>query len=62
MTKDNQTNELTGLLTISRFREVAHQALENTDLRAQGVSFIYLDIENFKYYNEIMGFSAGDEV
>lgn len=62
MTKNNQTNELTGLLTISRFREVAHQALENTDLRAQGVSFIYLDIENFKNYNEIMGFSAGDEV
>ena len=31
MTKNNQTNELTGLLTISRFREVAHQALENTD-------------------------------
>ena len=62
MTKNNQTNELTGLLTISRFREVAYDALENTDLRAQGVSFIYLDIENFKNYNEIMGFSAGDEV
>lgn len=53
-------DKLTGALNLTAFKEDADQIMkENPDLK---FAVVYIDIENFKYINDIMGYSFGDDI
>ncbi|MBV8143605.1 MAG: diguanylate cyclase, partial [Gammaproteobacteria bacterium] len=53
---------LTGLANRQRCIERAAQLLELAEAAGSGVSFIYMDLNNFKRINESFGHSVGDAV
>ena len=55
-------DELTRIPNMNTFRGAVRVLLEGTDELGTHFSIIYFDIENFRYYNERMGFAAGDEL
>ena len=61
MLTEAETDPLTGLPNILYFREHADKLLN--DLSADiPVTFLYMDIQNFKNYNEKYGFQGGDSL
>ena len=59
MMTEAETDPLTGLPNILYFREHADKLLHETSSDIP-VTFLYLDIRNFKAYNEKYGFNSGD--
>ncbi|MCR5526222.1 MAG: EAL domain-containing protein [Lachnospiraceae bacterium] len=57
--KKGNLDELTGLMSYSRFRLEIDKILSNPDALASK-AFVYFNIENFKNYNEKYGIEAGD--
>lgn len=55
-------DELTGIPNMHTFRSAVEVLFEGTDELGTRFSILYLDIENFKAYNEKHGFPAGDEL
>ncbi|MBR3538343.1 MAG: GGDEF and EAL domain-containing protein [Eubacterium sp.] len=56
------TDELTGLFTMSFFYHRVQLLLASPDSWRQDISFLHFDIPNFKLYNERHGFKKGDEL
>lgn len=50
---------LTGLLSYEKFREDTQKLL---DSRTSGLIMISMDIQNFKYINEVLGYVEGDRI
>ena len=55
-------DELTGIGSMHAFRGTATMAIEDAQRRGKKVALLYIDIENFKSYNQRYGFAAGDEL
>lgn len=58
----SQTDPLTGLLNVRHLQEFATRILRSAQRRAEPVSVIYLDVDDFKHFNDSQGHRAGDEV
>ena len=51
-------DSLTGLLSFSRFREEAERLIVGAD--AQSYLMVYVDFDNFRYFNQKYGYQTGD--
>ncbi len=58
----SSTDPLTGLLNARHIKEVATTILRAAQSRAEPVTFIFFDINNFKQINDTHGHQQGDEV
>lgn len=56
------TDELTGLGNHRNFQDAIRMGIKEADSRAGELSLILIDVSHFKFYNEILGHQAGDEV
>jgi diguanylate cyclase (GGDEF)-like protein len=57
-----ETDILTGLFNMSFFYQHVGKLMNSTENRKADLSIIHFDISNFKLYNELHGFTAGDEL
>ena len=55
-------DELTNLMDIYNLRQVGEKILIDQNYRQKGLSFVFLDLDNFKLINEKHGFKAGDKL
>ncbi len=55
-------DELTGINNMVHFRSEAEKIMKYVTTDKENLIFLYLDIENFKFYNEKYGFVAGNEL
>lgn len=55
-------DELTGIHNMMYFRREAYKTLIDEDSSIEDLVFLFLDIENFKSYNETYGFHKGNEL
>lgn len=62
MKKSLMTDELTDIANMYAFREKAPRLLKKMEEQADVPVFLYIDIENFKNYNESYGFNSGDKL
>ena len=53
-------DDLTGIHNMFFFRSEAEKLISYVTTDRDNIVFLYLDIENFKYYNEKYGFQAGN--
>ncbi|PIQ27698.1 GGDEF domain-containing protein [bacterium (Candidatus Blackallbacteria) CG17_big_fil_post_rev_8_21_14_2_50_48_46] len=60
--KMSLTDPLTGLLNFRLFDEIVTKALRSAQRRAEPVSVVYLDIDNFKQINDSLGHEHGNQV
>ncbi|PIW60764.1 diguanylate cyclase [Shewanella sp. CG12_big_fil_rev_8_21_14_0_65_47_15] len=58
----SQTDPLTGLLNVRHLQETATRILRAAQRRAEPVSVIYLDVDDFKLFNDTQGHRSGDDV
>ncbi|NHQ87533.1 diguanylate cyclase [Iodobacter sp. HSC-16F04] len=58
----SRTDPLTGLLNVRGLTETLTRILRSAQRRAEPVSIVYLDINNFKLINDNKGHQYGDEV
>lgn len=58
----SRTDPLTGLLNVRYFNEIITHALRSAQRRAEPVSAVYLDINDFKKINDEKGHQYGDVV
>jgi len=56
----NVRDELTNLYNITHFTHAAAIVLKDPDTRLEELRFIFMDIKNFKNYNEKYGFKEGN--
>ncbi len=54
------TDDSTGISNVSYFRGRARQVLHDEDIPFEKLIFLYIDIENFKYYNEKFEFEKAN--
>lgn len=62
LAKQAHHDELTGVLNRHGFQEHVQSLFENFDVKGAMVSIILIDIDYFKYFNDLYGHSSGDEV
>ncbi|MGI2260965.1 GGDEF domain-containing protein [Shewanella sp. GXUN23E] len=58
----SRTDPLTGLLNVRHLQSIMNQVLKAAQRRDEPVSFVYLDIDDFKPINDEQGHQAGDEI
>ncbi|QSX30123.1 GGDEF domain-containing protein [Shewanella cyperi] len=58
----SRTDPLTGLLNVRHIVETATKVLRAAERRTESVTGIYMDIDNFKHFNDSQGHRAGDDV
>lgn len=56
------TDEMTGLFNFRYFQEAVEKEFENASRFNHNLSFIILDVDFFKFYNDTNGHQAGDQV
>lgn len=56
------TDEMTGLNNFRYFQEVLEKEFEKASRFNHDLSFIIMDVDNFKHYNDTNGHQAGDQV
>ena len=57
-----RTDPLTGVLNARAFSERATEAISEAERRRRPLSFVYIDIDDFKTINDALGHSGGDRV
>ncbi|MCR5307147.1 MAG: GGDEF and EAL domain-containing protein [Oscillospiraceae bacterium] len=62
LSRNQETDELTGLFNMSFFYYQIQMKLAQPESWRQELAFVYFDIPNFKLYNERHGFKLGDEL
>ena len=62
LSKISVEDELTGIHNMVYFRTEAEKLLSYVTTDRENIIFLFLDIENFKSYNEKYGFHEGDEL
>ena len=62
LSRNQETDELTGLFNMSFFYYKTQMMLSSPVNRRQEIAFVHFDIPNFKLYNERHGFKLGDEL
>ena len=62
LSRNKETDQLTGLFTMSFFYHIVQNMLNSPEFWRKEVAFIHFDIPNFKLYNERFGFKMGDEL
>ena len=62
LSRNQETDKLTGLFNMSFFYYKIQMMLAHPDSWRQDYAFVYFDIPNFKLYNERHGFKRGDEL
>lgn len=62
MEKFNQTDTLTGLPSITNFRDFAQRILNDKTERYKGLVFIHFDVKNFRAFNYRHGFDESDQL
>ena len=55
-------DELTGLYNMRNFRHEAEDILQDESVDIKNLRFVFLDLENFKNYNEKYGFNEGNSL
>jgi diguanylate cyclase (GGDEF)-like protein len=55
-------DDLTGLYTHGYFQQYLSREIDNSEKTGKPLSLLFLDIDYFKYFNELYGHQAGDEV
>lgn len=60
--KLSQTDTLTQLPNRSAFYDAAVHELSESEKRREPISFIYIDLDNFKFVNDKYGHEVGDEL
>ena len=55
-------DELTGLYNMRNFRHEAEDILQDESVDIRKLRFVFLDLENFKNYNEKYGFNEGNSL
>ena len=58
----SRTDPLTGLLNIRFLSEMLTKALRNAKRRAERLTMVYIDVNDFKAINDTLGHQRGDEV
>jgi diguanylate cyclase (GGDEF)-like protein len=58
----SRIDALTGLLNVRHMDELVTRSLRSAQRRAEPVTVVYLDINNFKVINDTQGHQRGDEV
>lgn len=58
----SRTDSLTGLLNVRHFDETVTRALRSAQRRAEPVTAVYIDVNDFKALNDSEGHQRGDEV
>lgn len=58
----SRTDSLSRLWNHATFQKMAGEAVEEAKRTEQPVSFLMIDIDHFKHYNDTAGHAAGDEV
>jgi diguanylate cyclase len=58
----SRVDALTGLLNVRHLEELVTRSLRSAQRRAEPVTVVYLDINNFKAINDTQGHQRGDEV
>lgn len=56
------TDNLTGLPNVSRFSELAKEYLQKNGEEGQGLIYVFLNIENFRTYNDRYGYEGGSRL
>ncbi len=60
--RQSKTDSLSRLWNHATFHEHANEAVDQARASGQSVSFLMMDLDHFKYYNDNAGHAAGDEV
>lgn len=55
-------DELTGVYNHRYFQNVLSECIDDADKKHTNICLLFMDIDHFKYYNDINGHSAGDVV
>jgi diguanylate cyclase len=58
----SRTDPLTGLLNVRHLDEIVAKALRSAQRRAEPVSLVYIDVNDFKKINDTQGHQRGDEI
>jgi len=58
----SRTDPLTGLLNTRHMAEKLTRVLKSAERRSEPVSFVYIDVNDFKQFNDQEGHQRGDEV
>jgi diguanylate cyclase len=58
----SRTDALTGLLNVRHLHDIVTTALRSAQRRAEPVTVIYMDINDFKLINDTQGHQRGDEI
>ncbi|MCR5626719.1 MAG: GGDEF domain-containing phosphodiesterase [Lachnospiraceae bacterium] len=59
--KASVTDDLTGIANMHRFDEETREYANQCAMEGEDIIFLFLDIENFKTYNDQLGYKMGDE-
>ena len=62
MEHSNNTDILTGLPSITYFREYSQKIIDDERERSKGLVFIHFDIKNFRAFNYVHGFDESDRL
>ena len=57
-----RTDRLTGLLNVRGFIEAAGQMIRTVRRSGEPLALVYLDLDNFKRFNDRLGHAAGDAI
>lgn len=58
----SRTDPLTGLLNVRHLQEIATRVLRAAQRRSESVCVIYMDIDDFKLFNDTQGHKRGDDI
>ena len=59
---NKEMDSLTGMWNQAHFYKVVQDRMADPEIRRQGISVVYFDLNHFKLFNEKYGFQKGDEL